>query len=233
MGFQYEGNELDFFSDVPNWRKYILKRISKVTAPTGYVVELGSGIGSNAPYLASLTSKYIGIEPDKLLVAAAKLNHSNLKFACGYSEEIAKFHFEIGMVCLIDVLEHISEDRTEILKISKYLKPGSKIVILVPAHNFLFSDLDRSVGHYRRYTKTSLKRVIPDSLEILSCEYLDTLGFILSAFSKLLGLGNSLSKLSVKIWHFLLPISIRLDSISNHLIGKSIILISEVKDLEH
>lgn len=229
--FSYIGNELDFFSQVPFWRRYLSRRISRQVGKVSHLVEVGSGIGSNAPFLASLASEYIGIEPDKKLVSIARQNYINFKFINGYSDEISGFLFDVDVVCLIDVLEHIKDDKGEILKISGYLKPSSKIVILVPAHLFLYSKFDRSVGHFRRYSKNELRKLIPENLQIVSCEYLDSVGFFLSVLSKLFNMGNAVSKKTVKIWHWLIPFSILIDLLSKRMVGKSILLVAEVRDL--
>jgi hypothetical protein len=193
-------------------------------------VEVGSGIGSNSPYLSSLTNEYIGIEPDRKLVSIARQFFPNVKFINGYSDEITEFLFDVDVVCLIDVLEHIKDDKAEIFKITGFLKPFSKVVIVVPAYKFLYSDFDRSVGHFRRYSKNELIKTIPENLQVVSCEYLDSVGFLLSFISKLFSLGNSVSKTTVKIWHLFVPISIFLDNLSGRKFGKSILLVAEVKD---
>ena len=40
------------------------------------------------------------------------------------------------------------------------LKPGGKIIIKVPALNCLYSPMDRSIGHYRRYNKQTLSNTL-------------------------------------------------------------------------
>ncbi len=75
--------------------------------------------------------------------------------------------------------------------------------------------------------------MVPKNLQIVSCEYLDSLGFLLSLLSKFLNLENSVSKTNVKIWHFLIPVSIFVDILSKRMIGKSILLVAEVRDSSH
>lgn len=59
---------------------------------------------------------------------------------------------------LFDVLEHIEDDAACLDEIYRVLKPGGKVLISVPALPSLYSDFDREVGHYRRYTARVLKR---------------------------------------------------------------------------
>lgn len=63
-------------------------------------------------------------------------------------------------VLLLDVLEHIT-DHVNFLKIaSSYCKPGGKIIVNVPAYQWLYSDYDKAVGHVRRYSSTEMNELI-------------------------------------------------------------------------
>ena len=60
-----------------------------------------------------------------------------------------------SVVCL-NVLEHIKDDRRVLAELYRAIAPGGVLVVLVPAHMELYSDLDRNLGHHRRYTKETL-----------------------------------------------------------------------------
>ena len=57
-----------------------------------------------------------------------------------------------------NVLEHIEDDIAALQIASKVCMPGANVMILVPANQFLFSNFDREIGHFRRYTKKELAR---------------------------------------------------------------------------
>jgi SAM-dependent methyltransferase len=61
-----------------------------------------------------------------------------------------------SVVCL-NVLEHIEDDRRVLAELYRAIDPGGVVVVLVPAHPDLYSDLDRNLGHYRRYTRELLE----------------------------------------------------------------------------
>ncbi len=61
-----------------------------------------------------------------------------------------------SVVCL-NVLEHIEDDRRVLAELYRAIEPGGVVVVLVPAHPALNSDLDRNLGHYRRYTRELLE----------------------------------------------------------------------------
>ena len=59
-----------------------------------------------------------------------------------------------------NVIEHLEDDRQAMLNIRKALIPGGKAIILAPCGPRLFSNLDKNVGHKRRYTEKSLRSLI-------------------------------------------------------------------------
>jgi glycosyltransferase involved in cell wall biosynthesis len=61
-----------------------------------------------------------------------------------------------SVVCL-NVLEHIEDDRRVLKELFRAIEPGGVVVVLVPAHPEFYSDLDRNLGHFRRYTKELLE----------------------------------------------------------------------------
>jgi len=63
-----------------------------------------------------------------------------------------------SMVCAFDVLEHIDEDVDALKEWFRVLQPGGKVVLTVPAYQWLWSDHDVSLHHHRRHTVSSIKR---------------------------------------------------------------------------
>ncbi len=59
------------------------------------------------------------------------------------------------IVCM-NVLEHIEDDRATLSRFLELLKPGGRLVLVVPAHRWLFNPLDSHDGHFRRYGRADL-----------------------------------------------------------------------------
>lgn len=59
------------------------------------------------------------------------------------------------VVCL-NVLEHIEDDLFALGQMREVLAPSGCLALLVPAHQVLYGEFDRAVGHYRRYEKREL-----------------------------------------------------------------------------
>lgn len=64
------------------------------------------------------------------------------------------------LLLLMDVLEHIGDQRKFLFAANKMLKSGGFLIVNVPAFNKLYSDYDRAVGHIRRYDSDELTQTI-------------------------------------------------------------------------
>lgn len=61
-----------------------------------------------------------------------------------------------AVIGAFDVLEHIPEDQKTLDNLSRALKSGGSLVVTVPQHMWLWSDVDRQAHHVRRYTSSDL-----------------------------------------------------------------------------
>src|SRR3546814_15318471 len=64
---------------------------------------------------------------------------------------------------LLDVVEHIDNDVAALRGMAECLAPGGKILIAVPAHQWMWSAHDVVNHHHRRYSKASLAKAIADA----------------------------------------------------------------------
>lgn len=91
--------------------------------------------------------------------------HADLGTYSGYKKNF------YDIVVAADVLEHLADDYGAVKKIHDMLKKGGIFIIHVPAHQSLFSYWDKSLGHFRRYEKKDLQKLIksaPFSVSFLS-----------------------------------------------------------------
>jgi SAM-dependent methyltransferase len=66
------------------------------------------------------------------------------------------FEGEFDIVGSFDVLEHVEEDELALAGMRRALRPGGGLVLLVPQHPRLWSDMDTVAHHVRRYTRRGL-----------------------------------------------------------------------------
>ena len=129
-----------------------------------------------------------------------------------------------------NVLEHIENDREILLELFTKIKKGGVLSIYVPAIPTLYSELDRKVGHYRRYKKRELiKKVQEAGFDVALCEWNDCLGILGSLAMKLIGyksdgvIGGRKSLLFYD--KIIYPISRILDSIIfRRIVGKNLLV---------
>ena len=92
------------------------------------------------------------------------------------------------LVALLDVLEHIEDDRAALNGIAECLAPSGCILITVPAHPWLWSAHDEANHHFPRYTRKTLKAAIADAgLRLDKLSYFNSLLFPLAVAGRLFG----------------------------------------------
>ena len=77
------------------------------------------------------------------------------------------------LLLMMDVLEHVEDDNAMLQDVIPHVKKDGLVFITVPALPMLWSSHDRFLGHYRRYTLKSLRKLVEDSgrLELVSLHY--------------------------------------------------------------
>lgn len=132
--------------------------MEKMAKAGSQVLEIGCGVGGNVNLLGGSAS-YLGIDMHLPAVEYCKEKYPQHNFNCSRIEdmpdELKSSNF--NSIYFLDVLEHLDQD-LEVLKSARvFLQIGGKMLITVPAFNFLWSPHDEFVHHVRRYTKNSLK----------------------------------------------------------------------------
>lgn len=227
--YHYPGEELELFRHAWKWKQYVGDKLRPYIR--GDVLEVGAGIGETAKYLVSdATDHWTFVEPDKRLMERLESNirHANLPVpyttVCGYMTDL-RAQLSFDTILYIDVLEHIKDDRSELLKTVSYLRTEGRLIVLGPAHQSLYSEFDRALGHYRRYSKRSLRNAAPDLFEE-KIFYLDSASILLLWLNKYLLKKPRPTKWDIQIWQSVfLSMSKALDKILSYRTGKSIVAI--------
>ncbi len=127
-------------------------------------------------------------------------------------------------ILYIDVLEHIEADRAELSGAARRLAPGGALIVLSPAHAWLYSEFDRQIGHCRRYTRASLRAAVPSKVEEEAVFYLDAAGLLASLGNKILLRQSLPTARQIAFWDaWLVRASQWLDPLLGHSLGKSVI----------
>jgi hypothetical protein len=127
-------------------------------------------------------------------------------------------------VIYIDVLEHIAADQEELELAARRVARGGHLVVLSPAHPWLFSPFDRAIGHHRRYTAASLRAVGPPHLTLVRLRYLDFVGALAGALNRLLLRQDLPTARQLAFWDRLaIPLSRRVDPLSGYRFGRAVL----------
>jgi 2-polyprenyl-3-methyl-5-hydroxy-6-metoxy-1,4-benzoquinol methylase len=227
---KYIGRELDLFANVRNWKLYWAQHILPYIA--GDVLEVGAGIGANTPFLYSAgQGRWVCLEPDPQLAAQITRNlnqisgHYTCETVCGTLPALDPGR-QFDTIIYIDVLEHIENDREELNRAAAHLRPGGHIIVLSPAHQWLFTPFDAAIGHYRRYNRSMVRSISPPTLQLDKLIYLDSAGLTASLANRLLLRQSMPSQAQLQFWdRRLIPLSRVFDKVFRYAIGKSILAI--------
>lgn len=201
----------------------------------GNIIEIGSGIGNISSFfirdqrdihLSDIRDNYCAFLKDKFaenkeVRGISKMDLVHPEFEKVYADLLGSFD---GLFAL-NVVEHIKEDTLAIANCKKLLKPGGRMVILVPAYQMLYNTFDEALEHYRRYNKPSLKKLFTDNqLNIQHSQYFNMAG-ILGWFVS----GNILRKKVIptgqmKFYNMLVPIFQIADKVTFNQVGLSVIV---------
>jgi 2-polyprenyl-3-methyl-5-hydroxy-6-metoxy-1,4-benzoquinol methylase len=230
MSYSYVGSELELFSNAINWKGYVSHQIGRYVS--GRVLDVGAGIGSNIAYLSTPSvTEWIALEPDPALAAriSGSIDRGELPASChvfnGTVDTLASAE-RFDTILYMDVIEHIAEDAAELQRAADHLTPQGRLVVLAPAHQFLFSPFDAAIGHYRRYTAGSLRRIGPRGCRVEFCRMLDSVGFFASLANHVLLRSKQPSLAQIGFWdRVLVPMSRVADPISGFAFGKSVAIV--------
>ncbi|MBS0207300.1 MAG: class I SAM-dependent methyltransferase [Planctomycetes bacterium] len=225
--FEYLGNELDLFQEAACWKSYFASHLRPYVS--GNVLEVGAGIGATSRVLCDDHSdSWTMLEPDASLASrlAVSLLQSPLpiphELRTGTTTDLGSQKFDC--ILYIDVIEHIELDAEELERAAKHLSPGGHLVILVPAHNWLYTSFDRAIGHFRRYTRRSLRAAVPSSLRCRKLVYLDSVGLLASLANRLWLKAAAPSRGQIHFWDRVLVRGSRwLDPLLWNFVGKTVV----------
>jgi SAM-dependent methyltransferase len=125
----------------------------------GPLFDVGAGNGYVTASLQRLGVRAIAIEPSRSGASNAVARGVS-EVVCGALPSPAFRVTTAGGIGLFDVLEHIEDDRGYLADVARYLKPGGRVYLTVPAYPWLWSSNDVVSGHQRRYTLEALRAVV-------------------------------------------------------------------------
>lgn len=125
------------------------------------VLEIGCGNGNFTIFLAQKCDRVTAIDLNQEYVNIAKTRLNKESKVTILQGDATKLETPntFNTIVMLDVLEHIENDIATLRQLNTLLKPQGKLIIKVPALNYLYGEMDRAIGHYRRYNKKTLINV--------------------------------------------------------------------------
>lgn len=225
----YEGAELEFFADAKNWKAYVARQLASMI--TGDVLEVGAGIGITTQTLNRPTVRsWTALEPDPALAQRARAIQQapgcpRVDVVVGVLDDLPPSQV-FDTILYVDVLEHIDDDASQLELAAQHACGGGRVIVLAPAHQWLFSPFDESIGHFRRYDRSMIESLATPGLRLDRCWYIDSAGLLVSAANRLVLRSSQPRPSQIKMWdRALVPISRMLDPLLGRKVGKSIIAV--------
>jgi len=154
---QAEDFEFAALAEAANYRA----AIARLFAPQlqGDVLEVGAGIGQMLQDIIGICrpATTTAVEPDPKFAA-------RLRAACPATRVIEGTIHDLpatgafDAIIAVNVLEHIEQDTAELSLWRQHLRPGAgQLCLLVPARPEIYAPIDADFGHFRRYTRDTLR----------------------------------------------------------------------------
>ena len=148
------------------------------------VLEVGCGLGNLMRHLAD-RELVAGIDPDLDSIESLRLVYSGSSNIQAYPLDICDPHVlnlkpsRFDTVVSLNVFEHIEDDVLALRHARKLLESGGRLVLIVPAHSWLYGTMDAAIGHYRRYDKALMSSKLAQAGFVpVAHKYLNVLGML-------------------------------------------------------
>jgi dolichyl-phosphate beta-glucosyltransferase len=134
----------------------LLIRRFAATATEGWLVDIGAGPGGVTAMLGWAPDRSMALERNTQLVQETKRRNA-VQAVVGDAAQLPIADATANIVCLLDVIEHLTDPVSAIREAARILTSDGRLIINVPAHPRLWSSADEVLGHARRYTRASLR----------------------------------------------------------------------------
>ena len=220
--------ELKLVEILVNYNNAIVRNALKYLKGSKKIVDFGAGIGT----LSLIFRNKYKLDPicieidDENITYLTKRNFHTIK-------DIDSAPSELDAIFSSNVLEHIKDDLIILKKMKDHLKKNGLVYLYIPANMKLWSVLDETVGHYRRYEKKSLiAKLKTAGFKVKKIYYADSLGYLATLLWKIKNITNKskfASKKSLIFYDkYIFPVSSFLDNLGlKFILGKNLVAIAE------
>lgn len=173
-------------------RDILREQLRRLNLPANAdILEVGSGTGANLNLLAEF-GQVVALEMTAEAIALAQQRGGAMPGRVTMRqgkcpEDLGMLTQRFDLICLFDVLEHIEQDQASLAQLAALLKPGGKLMITVPAYQWMWGPHDEHLHHQRRYSKSVLSAECAGAgLVISRMSHFNTLLFPLAMVGRIL-----------------------------------------------
>ena len=227
----YQGlSTLEVLTEAKNYNRWIAENFyASIQAP---LLEFGAGIGNMSELLSAYTPLCLTDTDERLL--------AHLKDKFSQSTEISVQFLDITQpppehlvgsfqtVIGINVLEHVEEDEQALVHLGTLLKPSGRLLVLVPAKQWAYTELDRQLGHFRRYEKKELaEKLAKASFQVEKLYFFNPVGLLSWVLRDKLHRSGGLRPYQIASFDTIVPILKRVEAKVRMPVGISLIAIAQ------
>jgi SAM-dependent methyltransferase len=155
----YQVEDLSFWF---RHRNHCILEVMKQYPPPGPIFDVGGGNGFVAKAMQDAGLEVVLVEPGATGARNARLRGVQ-HVVCAGVEDAGFPPAALAAVGLFDVVEHIAEEHAFLSLVKRYLSPSGRVYLTVPAYPALWSHEDLDAGHFRRYSRQALRKLLTDS----------------------------------------------------------------------
>jgi SAM-dependent methyltransferase len=222
---------LEVMDDLNNYATYLWTRIQDHVGQ--HVVELGSGTGGMTRFLRS-REKLVATDFNPIY-----LKQLSERYAFWKGVEVCKLDLmsedwsdlpagEYDTVVSSNVLEHRPDDTIAMRSAFKILAPGGKFVAIVPAGQWLYGSMDRTIDHYRRYSRAEISHKLEAAgYRVLTCESVNIAGIAGWYLNGRVLKRPTVPSIQAKVFDSIVPLQATIERALKPTIGLSLIVVAE------
>lgn len=229
MNFDPLKTTLDRLAHVDKYNKVIYENIKPYLG--NVILEIGAGIGNISKLLKASNNRLLIITDfDEQFIKILENTYN--------SDEKIKIHKldisidskldnykDIDTIVCINVLEHIKDDVKALRNCYDLLSKGGNLILFVPAVPLLYGSLDKSLGHYRRYTLKDIENKLNTvGFKVIFNRYFNMIGIIGWFISSKIFKRELIPSYQLKIFNIITPL-LKLEKIINIPIGLSLLAV--------
>jgi 2-polyprenyl-3-methyl-5-hydroxy-6-metoxy-1,4-benzoquinol methylase len=227
----YQGlSTLEVLTEAKNYNNWIADNFFPyIKAP---LLEFGAGIGNISELLSAYTPLCL-TDTDSRMLAHLKDKFSHIDDISVNFLDITQsppehliesFQTVIG----INVLEHIEDDEKALIHLGNVLKPSGRLLLLVPSKKWAYTDLDKQLGHFRRYEKKELaEKLVKASFNIEKLYFFNVVGLMSWVIRDKIQRSGGLRPYQISLFDSIVPILKRVESKVSMPLGISLIAIAQ------